>query len=318
MNGLAEALCELVDTLKQSATLVQSNAGDLSSMSSEMSRRSEVQAATLEQSAAALEELAGSVDSAADRARLADELVTENRQRAEEGGSVMARAMEAMASITKSSEQITQIIGVIDDIAFQTNLLALNAGVEAARAGDSGKGFSVVASEVRSLAQRASDSAKEIKALVSNSSQQVKDGGRLVEDTSVTLSAIVKNVTEVSAMVSDIAQSAREQSSAVQEINIGVAELDKVTQENAAMAGQTTSASAQLTAEASRLSAMLQSFGGTADGLDVTPQPAPLEMDIADSVEQFAPPRPSRPDPAPVAGPAPKPAATGTDGWQDF
>ncbi|MBY6159978.1 HAMP domain-containing protein [Mameliella alba] len=259
-NNLAGALEDLVGSLRQSADAVTGNANELSSMSDEMSRRSEVQAATLEESAAALDQLSASVKTASDRASEVDAKVGEGRRRAEQGGDVMARALQAMGSIAKSSEQIAQIITVIDDIAFQTNLLALNAGVEAARAGESGKGFSVVASEVRSLAQRASESASEIKELVLNSTQQVEDGEKLVQETSETLTHIVESVSEVSEMVSDIAASAKDQASGVQEINVGVGELDKVTQQNAAMVSQTNAASQQLRVEATRLSDVLARF----------------------------------------------------------
>ncbi|GAA6197631.1 hypothetical protein NBRC116598_30750 [Pseudophaeobacter arcticus] len=264
-NDLAGALGELVQELSVSSSAVGQNAQGLSTMSDEMSRRAETQAATLEESAAALEQLSASVQSAAEQAQAADEQAAEGRRRAEQGGGVMQEAMQAMTSIAESSENISKIITVIDDIAFQTSLLALNAGVEAARAGEAGRGFAVVASEVRSLAHLAAKSANDIKGLVTNSSKQVEDGERLVQATSETLAQIVESVTSVSERVSSIAASATEQASGLREINIGVSQLDKVTQENAAMVQETNSASQKMTDEASRLSNLLQRFAGSGD-----------------------------------------------------
>jgi methyl-accepting chemotaxis protein len=264
-NDLAGALGELVQELSVSSSAVGQNAQGLSTMSDEMSRRAETQAATLEESAAALEQLSASVQSAAEQAQAADEQAAEGRRRAEQGGGVMQEAMQAMTSIAESSENISKIITVIDDIAFQTSLLALNAGVEAARAGEAGRGFAVVASEVRSLAHLAAKSANDIKGLVTNSSKQVEDGERLVQATSETLAQIVESVTSVSERVSSIAASATEQASGLREINIGVSQLDKVTQENAAMVQETNSASQKMKDEASRLSNLLQRFAGSGD-----------------------------------------------------
>ncbi|MCT4558221.1 MAG: methyl-accepting chemotaxis protein [Pelagimonas sp.] len=261
-NNLCVALDEMVSELRNSARTVESSANGLAEMSSDMSHRAESQAATLEESAASLEELSERVQQSATRAQEAKELVVEGRRRAEEGGGVMQDALEAMSSIAKSSDQITQIIDVIDDIAFQTNLLSLNAGVEAARAGETGRGFAVVASEVRSLAQRAAESANEIKTLVLNSTQQVQEGQELVTATSETLGHIVESVNVVSDAVSAIAENAVEQANSVQEVNVGVGELEKVTQENTLGVRQTKDSSQGLSSEAMRLTDLLSKFRG--------------------------------------------------------
>ncbi|WP_232367728.1 methyl-accepting chemotaxis protein [Tritonibacter horizontis] len=261
-NDLSSSLADLVTQLNQSSDVVEQNAREMERMSDQMSQRAETQAATLEESAAALEQMSASVQSSAEQAQAADREVEEGRRRAEQGGQVMAQAREAMTSIANYSEQISQIITSIDDIAFQTSLLALNAGVEAARAGEAGRGFAVVASEVRGLALKAAKSASEIKQLVADSSSQVHEGERLVEATAETLTQIVESVTNVSGMVSAIASSAGEQASGIKEINIGVAQLDTVTQENAAMVQETYSASQEMRTQASRLAELLQSFVG--------------------------------------------------------
>ncbi|MGO4839857.1 methyl-accepting chemotaxis protein, partial [Rhizobiaceae sp. 2RAB30] len=172
---------------------------------------------------------------------------------AEHSGQIVQNAVTAMSEIEKSSREISQIIGVIDEIAFQTNLLALNAGVEAARAGEAGRGFAVVASEVRSLAQRSAEAAKEIKALISTSSAQVESGVKLMAETGKVSEDIIGQVAEINSLVAEIASSSQEQSTGLSEVNIAVNQMDQATQQNAAMVEQTTAAVHSLRAQVSEL-----------------------------------------------------------------
>ena len=259
-NALMDGFGNVIAAVVTSAETVRTSSAEISEVANAQSRRSEAQASTLEESAAALDGLTKSVKSAAEHASEADSAVSENRRQAEASGDVVRRAVSAMQQIEESSSQITQIISVIDDIAFQTNLLALNAGVEAARAGESGRGFAVVASEVRALAQRASESAREIKDLISTSGQQVSEGGALVSQTGDALAEIIGRFGKVSELVSNIAVSLREQSTGLEEINVGINELDKVTQQNAAVIEETSASSQALSAEAERLSLVLRKF----------------------------------------------------------
>ncbi len=173
---------------------------------------------------------------------------------------VVRQAVDAMDGIAKSAQQISRIIGVIDEIAFQTNLLALNAGVEAARAGDAGRGFAVVASEVRALAQRSAEAAKEIKGLISASTTQVVHGGKLVAETGKSLERIMAQVTEINEVVGGIAAGAREQATGLEEVNTAINKMDQVTQQNAAMVEQSTAASRSLSQETAQLSSLIGQF----------------------------------------------------------
>lgn len=256
VGTLRDAMLKVVDN----AESIRGEASDISSASDDLSRRTERQAATLEETAAALDELTVSVQSAADGAEQANQVVLDAKENAESSGAVVREAVEAMGEIQSSSSQIARIISVIDDIAFQTNLLALNAGVEAARAGEYGRGFAVVASEVRALALRSSDAAREINDLISESGQHVERGVGLVGQAGEALGQIFESVTNISIHVSEIAVSSNEQSSGLVEINTAVNQLDQVTQQNAAMFEETTAATHALTREAETLSDTMSRF----------------------------------------------------------
>lgn len=259
-NAAVRALKEAVGAVMHNSEAIRNETSEITTAADDLSRRTEKQAATLEETAAALDELTSSVRSAAEGADEASSMSADAQDNAEKGGEVARQAVHAMDGIKTSSQEISKITSVIDDIAFQTNLLALNAGVEAARAGEAGRGFAVVATEVRALAQRSSDAAREINALISSSGEQVEQGVDLVDKTGAALASIVSSVSEISKRVSTIATSAREQSAGLNEINTAVNELDHVTQQNAAMFEETTAASHALTSEADALASAVARF----------------------------------------------------------
>ena len=259
-NSAVEKLQQALRTVGENAAAINAGASEMLSAADDLSRRTEQQAASIEETAAALEEVTTTVRDSARGAEDAGNLVQRARAGAEKSGVVVRKAVAAMREIEKSSGEIGNIIGVIDDIAFQTNLLALNAGVEAARAGDAGKGFAVVAQEVRELAQRSANAAKEIKTLIGASSQQVENGVNLVDETGKALELIVAEVEEINAHVSAIVVAAREQATGLQEINTAVNTMDQGTQQNAAMVEQQTAASHSLAREAGALNSLLGQF----------------------------------------------------------
>ncbi len=259
-NNAVEKLQAALQSVGRNASAIYAGAGEIRSAADDLAHRTEQQAAAVEETAAALEEVTTTVRDSAKRAEDVGNLVERTRLGAEKSGEVVRRAVSAMQQIEKSSGEISNIIGVIDDIAFQTNLLALNAGVEAARAGEAGKGFAVVAQEVRELAQRSANAAKEIKALINTSSEQVNSGVGLVGETGKALEAIVAEVQEINHHVGAIVTATREQSIGLQEINTAVNNMDQGTQQNAAMVEEQTAASHALAQEASALDDLLRQF----------------------------------------------------------
>ncbi len=250
----------------QNANDILGRTTEISSAADDLSRRTEQQAASLEQTAAALDQITATGKTTAKGATHARDVVSNAQKDAERTGAAVRRTVEAMGGIERSAHQITQIIGVIDEIAFQTNLLALNAGVEAARAGEAGRGFAVVASEVRALAQRSADAAKEIKSLISTSSGQVAEGVALVAETGQALERILQQVNDINKVVADIAEGVEEQAVGLGQVNAAINQMDQATQQNAAMVEQSTAASTSLAHEASELADLISRFRVRTDG----------------------------------------------------
>ena len=286
-NIVAETLSEVVNGLKLTSRTLKTATGEILSGANDLSERTTRQAATIEETSAAMEQLAATVLQNADRARDANDLAQTVSRSAEEGGQVMENATEAMEKITASSARISNIIGLIDDIAFQTNLLALNASVEAARAGEAGKGFAVVAVEVRRLAQSAAEASADVKALIETSSGEVEAGTRLVEAAAAKLGAMLEAARQNSDLMDSIARDSREQASAIEEVTVAVRQMDEMTQHNAALVEETNAAIEQTEAQASELDRIVAVFR-TEAGEAVAPDSAPVPPRQARTSRQAA------------------------------
>ena len=336
INTTSIKLAEIVGQIGDATEAISQASAEVSSGSADLAERTEQQASSLEETAASMEELGATVRTSAENAQRANTQASDARRAGEQGGTVANSAIDAMKSIADSSRKITDIIGVIDEIAFQTNLLALNAAVEAARAGDAGKGFAVVAQEVRVLAQRSAQASKEIKTLILDSDNQVQNGVEMVKKAGDSLAGIVGGVQQVAILISEMASAAAEQASALDEINSAVAAMDEMTQKNAALVEETTAAAQSMSGQATDLRSLvsffkIDSLHTSQGGYQSQPahrQPAPVRAP-AKPVHQ--PVRPgAKPAAKPVVRAAAKPVAktaggalkhasdSGDDEWKEF
>ncbi|HYD95587.1 MAG TPA: methyl-accepting chemotaxis protein, partial [Noviherbaspirillum sp.] len=284
---MRDKLADIVGHVRHGTETIATASAQIAAGTLDLSSRTEQQAASLEETASSMEELTSTVKQNADHARDANRLADSASQVAQRGGEVVAQVVHTMESIHASARKMSDIIGVIDGIAFQTNILALNAAVEAARAGEQGRGFAVVASEVRNLAQRSASAAKEIKALIDDSVDRVEAGSSLVEQAGATMEEIVASVGKVTAIMTEITSASQEQSTGIEQVNVAIAQMDQVTQQNAALVEETASASEALKEQASELARMVTAFH-----LAGTPSDAPAQ---AAKVITMTPPVPTRP-----------------------
>jgi len=259
-NSALSRLNETLSSLTDISQTMEDRAASISTSSESLSTDANMQAATLEESVAAIDELAATARQNLETANTVQGLVLDAKADVDHNSGVVEETIKARENLRKSSEEISAIIGLIEDISFQTNLLALNAGVEAARAGESGKGFAVVAAEVRALAQRSSDAASEIKSLVTESTRQVETGVKLVSETSGVISTVFKKVDEVNQQMKTVSEAVSDQTTTVEHLNSGMAQLDQVTQRNAAMVDSFANGSQELEKQAQSLSVAISQF----------------------------------------------------------
>ncbi|MFN4275841.1 MAG: methyl-accepting chemotaxis protein [Ferrovibrio sp.] len=317
INQMGEKLRDFAGRLAQSAEAVKTASTEISSGSQDLAQRTESQAASIEETAASMHEITTTVKQNADNAQAANQLAVAARDTAEKGGSVVADAVSAVTQIETSAQKISDIVGLIDEIAFQTNLLALNASVEAARAGEAGKGFAVVAQEVRALAQRSANASKDIKALITESNAQVKTGAALVNQTGASLTDIVAAIKKVSDIVAEIAAASKEQATGLEQINTAVAGMDEITQRNGALVEETTAAAQTLEGQARQLADLVGFFRTDAAA---QPQPATNGAKVVPLKPAARMPaaKPTAPRPAAKPQTAPAASAAADEDWQEF
>jgi methyl-accepting chemotaxis protein len=328
LSGMQASLHQVVSQVRGAADSISTASSEVASGNQDLSARTEQTASNLQQTASSMEQLTGNVKQSADSARQANQLAVSAAEVAGRGGAVVAQVVSTMDEISASSKKISDIIGVIDGIAFQTNILALNAAVEAARAGEQGRGFAVVASEVRSLAGRSAEAAREIKGLIGASVEKVETGSRLVADAGATMGEIVGSVQRVTDIIGEITAASSEQSLGIGQVNTAVTQLDQMTQQNAALVEESAAAAESLKDQASRLAQVVGVFRLSAQG--AAAHPAPVAVPRPVPAAKPSPSPAARPAPAPVAvrkpaaepqrapAPSPSPAAAGSDEWETF
>lgn len=278
-NVTVDNLQEIIFSIKSATDAINTAAQEIASGNQDLSGRTEQQASSLEETASSMEQLTSTVKQNADNARQANELASSAQRVAEKGGQVVGQVVETMGAIHQASNRISDIIGVIDGIAFQTNILALNAAVEAARAGEQGRGFAVVATEVRNLAQRSAAAAKEIKALISDSVEKVQTGGRLVDQAGLTMGEVVASIQRVAKIMADISYASVEQTAGIEQVGLAVGQMDEMTQQNAALVEQAAAAAESLEEQARNLAESVAVFR-LSGGLIIQGQPELAGLDF--------------------------------------
>ncbi len=262
-DAINQFVCEMsgtIGSIYQAVETINTASSEIATGNSDLSSRTEQQASSLEETASSMEELTGTVKLNAENAEQANSLASQSCDIASRGGELIRQVVDTMSSINESAQEISDIIGVIDGIAFQTNILALNAAVEAARAGEQGRGFAVVASEVRSLAQRSAEAAKEIKELISDSVNKIDGGNKLVNQSGETMEEVVTSIKRVNDIMSEIAAASSEQASGIEEVSKAVVQMDEMTQQNAALVEEAAAAAESLQQQAGNLTERVSTF----------------------------------------------------------